>query len=183
MQNRTITKGNILIAQPTFNDLTFNRSVILVIEHNEHGSIGFVLNKPLKHSINMYVYELESDFQVYEGGPVDSEHIFYLHSRPDLIRDSEHIYDNVFWSGNYDDVKKAINKEIITEDEIRFFLGYSGWSQNQLEGEVNENAWIVFANEINIFQEWDANLWRSQLRKLGGEHLIWLNTPADPSMN
>lgn len=183
MQIKSITKGKILIAQPALGDSTFNRSVILLTDHNELGSIGFILNKPLNHSVNLYVSELESDFPVYEGGPVEMDKVFYVHNRPDIIRNSVHIVDNLYWSGDYEDVKRAINESLITENQIRFFLGYSGWGESQLQHEIDDNAWIVINNEIDIFQEWDTNLWRSQMKKLGGEHLLWLNTPADPSMN
>lgn len=183
MQIKTITKGNILIAQPALYDLTFNRSVVLITDHNESGSVGFMLNKPLNHSVNLYVSELESDFTVYEGEPVETQNLYYLHNRPDLIRNSEPISNGLYWSGEYEDVKNAINQNLITEDEIRFYLGYSGWGENQLQSEVEENAWIVVEDDLDIFQDWDNNLWRMQMKKLGGEHLIWLNTPADPTMN
>lgn len=183
MQIKTITKGNILIAQPALNDDTFNRSVVLITDHTREGSIGFILNKPLIHSVNLYVSELASHNTVYEGGPVETENIYYLHRRPDLIANSEHICQDLYWSGDYEDVRNAINNGLIKENEIRFYLGYSGWGENQLQLEVGENAWIVVDEDLDIFQDWNNNLWKQQMKKLGGEHLIWLNTPADPSMN
>lgn len=183
MQIKTITKGNILIAQPALYDFTFNRSVVLITDHNEEGSVGFILNKPLNNPVSMYVSELLSEFPVYEGGPVETQNLYYLHKRPDLISDSEPIYDGLYWSGQYDDVRNAINNNLISEDEIRFYLGYSGWGENQLQSEIEDNAWIVVKDEVDIFREWDNNLWKLQMKKLGGEHLIWLNTPADPTMN
>ena len=183
MQIKTITKGNILIAQPALYDYTFNRSVIFITDHNEYGSIGFILNKPLNKPVSTYVSELESELQVYEGGPVETHNLYYLHKRPDLIANSEPIMNGLYWSGDYDDVRNAINNGLIHEDEIRFYLGYSGWAENQLQNEVNDNAWIVVNEEVDIFKDWDNNLWKEQLKNLGGEHLIWLNTPADPTMN
>jgi len=183
VQIKTITKGNILIAQPALYDYTFNRTVILITDHNELGSVGFILNKPLNHSVNLYVSELQSDFPVYEGGPVETQNLYYLHKRPDLIQNSEPISNGLYWSGEYEDVKNAINNNLIGEDEIRFYLGYGGWGENQLQSEVEENAWIVVEDDLDIFQDWDNNLWKLQMKKLGGDHLIWLNTPADPTMN
>ncbi|MFA7688429.1 MAG: YqgE/AlgH family protein [Moheibacter sp.] len=183
MQIKTITKGNILIAQPVLNDLNFNRSVVLLTDHNDQGSIGFILNKPLNETVYAYVSELESNFMVYGGGPVETENLYYLHKRPDIIRNSEPISRGVYWSGDYEDVKTAINTGMIGENEIRFYLGYSGWGENQLQSEIEDNAWILMDDDLDIFQDWDSNLWKLQLKKLGGEHLIWLNTPADPSMN
>ncbi len=183
MQIKTITKGNFLVAQPSLFDYTFNRSVILIVDHNEHGSIGFILNKPLNQQLNSFVSELEADFMVYEGGPVEIQNMYYLHKRPDLIGDSEFIADNLYWSGNYEDVRNSINNGLISKEEIRFYLGYSGWGENQLQSEVDENAWVIIDNEIDIFKSWNNNLWKEQMRNLGGDHLIWLNMPADPNMN
>lgn len=183
MQINTITKGNLLIAQPALFDYTFNRTVVLLVDHNESGSIGFILNKPTNQALNSYVSELESDFSVYEGGPVNTDNLYYVHKRPDLISESEHIFGNLYWSGNYDDIRLSINRGMIRHDEIRFYLGYSGWGENQLQTEIDDNAWIIVNEIVDVFGEWRNNLWKQQMRKLGGEHLIWLNTPADPNMN
>lgn len=183
MQIKTITKGNILIAQPALYDVTFNRSVVLITDHNEEGSVGFILNRPLNYSVNMYVSELLPQFPVYEGGPVETQNLYYLHKRPDLIQNSEPISHGLYWSGEYEDVRNALNNSLIGQNEIRFYLGYSGWGENQLQSEIENNAWIAVKDEVDIFQEWNNNLWKLQMKKLGGEHLIWLNTPADPSMN
>ena len=183
MQIKTITKGNILIAQPALYDYTFNRSVVLITDHNDEGSVGFILNKPLNQPVSVYVAELNSEIMVYEGGPVETQNLYYLHNRPDLISGSEPIGNGLFWSGEYDDVKFAINNGLISSDEIRFYLGYSGWGKHQLTNEIEENAWIAVDDKVDIFNDWDKGLWKEQMKKLGGEHLIWLNTPADPSMN
>lgn len=183
VQIKTIAKGNVLIAQPALSDYNFNRTVILVVDHNEHGTIGFILNRPLNQELNYFVSEIRSNAVVYEGGPVETNNLYYLHNRPDLISNCEQISKDLYWSGDYEDVRKAINEGLIHSYQIRFYLGYSGWGENQLQDEVNDNAWIVVNNQVDIFKNWDNNLWRQQMQNLGGEHLIWLNTPADPNMN
>lgn len=183
MEIKTITKGNILIARPALFDFTFNRSVILLTDHNDMGSMGFILNKPLDRDVNYYVPELNSDLAVYGGGPVEKNNIYYLHKRPDLINDSEYIANGIYWSGNYEDLRDVVNKGLIGDNEVRFYLGYSGWGENQLQSEVDDNAWIVVNDKLDIFQDWNNNLWKLQLKKLGGQHLLWINTPSDPTMN
>lgn len=183
MQIKSITKGNILIARPALYDGIFNRSVVLITDHNETGSVGFILNKPLQQPVNLFISELNSELQVYEGGPVEMDNLYYIHKRPDLISESENIGQGLYWSGNYEDVRWAINQHLILSNEIRFYLGYSGWSENQLQSEIDENAWVIAENHVDIFQDWSNNLWRQEMKKLGGEHLMWLNTPADPTMN
>lgn len=183
MDTKNIKKGDILIAKPTLSNDIFNRSVVFITEHSENGSVGFILNKSSHIPLNIFVSQMNSDLIVYEGGPVDKDNIYYLHSRPDLISDSEKITENIYWSGNYDDVKEAINNGKIADNEIRFYLGYSGWTAQQLEDELSMNAWIHIREKIDIFREWEVDLWKKQLIKLGGENLLWVNAPADPSMN
>lgn len=183
MQIKTITKGNLLIAQPSLFDYTFNRTVVFLVDHNEFGTIGFILNKPMHIQLNTFVSELDSEFPVYEGGPVETDNLYYLHKRPDLISDSEHIVGDLYWSGDYEDIKTSINNKLIQPNEIRFYLGYSGWGENQLQNEIDEKAWIAVNERVDIFNNWNNNLWKQQMKNLGGDHLIWLNTPADPKMN
>ncbi len=183
MDYKSIKKGDILISKPSLSNDIFNRSVVIITEHSENGSVGFILNKSSHIPLHIFVSQMNSESIVYEGGPVDKENIYYLHSRPDLIGESEKIADNIYWSGNYEDVKEAINNGKIAENEIRFYLGYSGWSTNQLENELKMNAWILVREDIDIFRDWEVDLWKKQLIKLGGENLIWINAPADPSMN
>ncbi|WP_068599111.1 YqgE/AlgH family protein [Vaginella massiliensis] len=178
-----IQKGDILIAKPTLANDIFTRSVVIITEHGENGSVGFILNKSSHIPLNIFVSQMNSELIVYEGGPVDKDNIYYLHSRPDLISDSEKICDNIYWSGNYNDVRNAVNNGKIGDDEIRFYLGYSGWTTDQLESELSLNAWIHIREKIDIFRDWEVDLWKNQMKKLGGEHLLWVNAPADPSMN
>ena len=153
-------------------------------EHNDAGSLGFVLNKPLNEPISKYIEEIKVDFPVYEGGPVEKNNMYYLHSRPDIINESVHIHNNIYWSGDYQNVKEMVNSGVISENEIRFYLGYSGWSPNQLEKEIKSKSWIVSKDpELNYFKNWSTDLWKKQLKKLGGENLIWINSPLNPNLN
>lgn len=185
MQTQTIQKGTILIARPTLMTDVFHRSVVLLTDHSEdNGSIGFVLNKSLHIPVSEFLNDLNSQDNVYEGGPVDQENIFYIHNRPDLIMDSEKIMENLYWSGNFNDVKHAINNGYLSENEIRFYLGYSGWATNQLQTEIENNAWNVVNNvNFDFFKNWHNNLWKNHMKNLGGENLLWLNMPDDPAMN
>lgn len=184
MQRTIIKKGSILIARPTLLTDVFHRSVVLITEHSETGSIGFVLNKSLDIPVREFLNELNSDQNVFEGGPVDQENIFYLHNRPDLILDSVQINKGLYWSGNFEDVMYAINNGLIEERQIRFYLGYSGWASHQLDDEIQHNAWSVIDNtDFDIFEDWDINLWQKKMQDLGGENLLWYNMPDNPALN
>jgi putative transcriptional regulator len=183
MTIKSIKKGAILVAKPTLTNDIFQRSVVLITENIESGSIGFILNSTTHLPISVFVSEIETNSIVYEGGPVDKENIYYVHKRPDLIRNSEWITGDLYWSGVYEDVRDAVNSNLINDNEIKFFIGYCGWSPNQILNEIQNNSWTVTDLNFDVFEPWGAELWKNILKQLGGENLIWLNTPADPSMN
>ena len=82
-------KGKLLIAEPSIlNDSSFNRTIILITEHTENNSIGFILNRPLEYTIEDLLPEIKSDFTIYQGGPVEQDNLYFVHKVPDLIPDS-----------------------------------------------------------------------------------------------
>lgn len=180
-------KGNLLIAEPAIiGDVSFNRSVVLLANHSEEGSVGFILNKPLTFTLNELIPEIECDeMQIYNGGPVEQDNLYFLHKVPDLIPDSIEISNGIYWGGDFDTVIERITANEITPDEIRFFLGYSGWDSAQLDGELGANAWIVTENtyEKNIINKCFPDFWKEKMIELGGEYLLWSNAPENPSNN
>lgn len=184
MYSKNIKKGTIIVARPSLINNIFYRTVILIVEHDTNGTVGFILNKSLDLPINIFSKEIEDKYNVYNGGPVEQKNVYYLHKRPDLIQNSIHIIDNIYWSGNFDDLKKEMKNNTIQDHEIRFFIGYCGWSVNQLSEEIEDNNWEILNDfKVDIFLKWDNNLWITCLKKLGGENLLWINTPSDPSLN
>ncbi|MGB8703645.1 MAG: YqgE/AlgH family protein, partial [Gillisia sp.] len=121
-------KGLLLVAEPSIiGDVSFNRSVVLLAEHSENGSIGFILNKVLDFKLKDLIPELNKSFKIYNGGPVEQDNLYFIHKVPDLIPSSIEIADGIYWGGNFEAVKELIQKDLIDEKQIRFFLGYSGW--------------------------------------------------------
>ena len=119
-------KGNLLIAEPAIiGDVSFNRSVVLLANHTEEGSVGFILNKPLTFTLNELIPEIEIEMQIYNGGPVEQDNLYFLHKVPHLIPDSIEISSGIYWGGDFDTVVDLITSKKITAEEIRFFLGYS----------------------------------------------------------
>lgn len=181
-----LEKGKLLIAEPALTgDVSFNRSVVLLAEHNEEGSVGFILNKPLEYNINDLVTEIDIPFQLYNGGPVEQDNLYFIHKVPNLIEDSVEISNGVYWGGNFEKIISLINKKMISEDDIRFFLGYSGWDSSQLNEELSSKSWIVIKNEYAsaIIQKSSNAFWKEKMIELGGNYLIWSNTPENPSLN
>lgn len=185
MISQEIQKGNLLIAKPSIlNDKSFNRAIIFITEHNENGSVGFVMNKPSKFLLKDLVSEIQADFKVYIGGPVEQDNLYFIHTLPFLIPDSVEIVAGIYWGGNYEAVKSLLNQNLINDSEIRFFLGYSGWTFEQLETELKENSWALLENNYpNILKINDAESWKEKILEMGGKYKIWANSPEDPMLN
>ncbi len=183
MKNTHKYKGKILVSRPVIFDDIFNRTVVVIVEDNDWGTIGFILNKPMDSQVTDLIYNLNMDSLVYEGGPVNQHRLFYIHSRPDLIKDSIQIGTHFYWSGNFNDVKEAVASKRIEDHEIRFFLGYSGWEEGQLQNELDDSAWLVMENNFDLLKKWNVDLWQRQLKILGGKNLLWINMPENPLLN
>ena len=122
----------------------FEHTTILVVQHNEEGSIGFVTNKPYDKSLNgLTEFNHVKPFPLLDGGPVDREHLFVLHSRPDLIDGSEKISNGLYLGGNMEQVIEAINNRDANQQEIQLFIGYCGWDAGELEAELEEGSWTL----------------------------------------
>ena len=179
------SKGKLLIAEPSIlNDKSFNRSVIYLTEHSKEGSIGFILNKPTEFVLSDLIPEINSDCPIFTGGPVEQDNLYFIHQLPELIPDSVQISDEIYWGGNFDALSSLLNSNAINKSKIRFFLGYSGWSEEQLTEELNESTWIVTENKFqNLLNINSDEFWKNQLLKFGGEYQIWANAPENPALN
>lgn len=179
------SKGKLLVAEPSIlNDKEFNRSVIYLTEHNKDGCIGFIINKPTDFVLNDLIPEIRCNFPVFNGGPVEQENLYFIHRMPELIPNSIEIDKNIYWGGDFETLTNLLNDNLINVSDIRFFLGYSGWSVNQLDEELNESTWIVVKNRYpNLLKVNSDDLWKNQLMAFGGEYQIWANAPQNPALN
>ncbi len=186
MISAKLEKGQLLIADPyIIGDVSFNRSVILLTDHDQAGSVGFIINKPLKYSINDLIPDIRASFKVYNGGPVEQDNLYFIHNIPELIPNSVEISNGIFWGGDFQSVKELINQGKINKTNIRFFLGYTGWEEDQLESEMENNSWIATANTYKnkIIGKSTTHFWKEKIIELGGEYLIWSNAPENPFLN
>jgi putative transcriptional regulator len=184
--NKVARQGRVLISEPFLNDTYFKRSVVLLTEHSEEGSVGFVLNKPVDLTVNDVLTDFpEVDAEISIGGPVNTNTIHYIHTLGEAIPNSVKVLDNLWWGGDFEAVKDMLVQGVIKAKEIRFFLGYAGWSPKQLENELSENAWLVSEMKPeHIMQGPDDNLWKEILEKSGDKkYRTWVNFPENPSMN
>ena len=123
----SIKKGKLLIAEPSIiGDVSFNRSIILLADHNNEGSIGFIMNKPFDFCLGDIIPEIDSNFKIYNGGPVQQDNLYFVHKVAELIPESIEISEGLYWSGNFEQVSNLVKNQKISQNDIRFFLGYSG---------------------------------------------------------
>lgn len=177
--------GNILISEPSLQDFYFERSVVLLAEHNAEGSFGLVLNKPVDIKFNDIVKDFPPfDGKIFLGGPVSTKNLFFVHTKGDLIEHSQSLGQNLFWGGNIEDVKILLDSKLLNEDSIRFFVGYAGWSENQLNEELKTDSWLVSKTDLNkLFASNPTKMWANAIKDLGSEYALWANFPKDPGLN
>jgi putative transcriptional regulator len=178
-------RGRILISEPFLSDNYFRRSVVYLTEHTEEGSLGFVLNKPLDLHVTDVIRDFpEGDFNVSIGGPVSTNTVHYLHTLGDQIPESVPVKDGIYWGGDFNVLKDMLIRHTIQKNQLRFFLGYAGWSANQLEDELRENAWLV--GEIparHIMEGAGQEFWGNTLSRYDNKYKAWANFPEDPGLN
>ena len=178
--------GKLLISEPFLADPNFKRSVILLTEHSEQGSVGFILNQPSNLIITDLIPDiLTGEFPVFIGGPVEVDIIHFIHRCYDKIGGGEEIAEGVYWGGDFETLKLLINSNNIEEGEVKFFLGYTGWDAKQLEGEIVSNTWIVSDqyHQDTLFSDNEEELWKEVIIDMGPKYAHVSNFPTDPSLN
>jgi len=185
-KDKGIKQGSLLLSEPFMMDENFRRTVVLVCEHNfENGTIGIILNKPIKLRMN----EVVEDFppfkgKLYLGGPVGTDTMQFLHSLGDEIEGTVKLSEHLYWGGNFEQLKLLIKEGKIGPDDVHFFLGYSGWGVGQLEEEMKSNSWIVAkATHQHIFQTAPDDLWKAVMKNMGGLYDTMAGYPEDPLLN
>ncbi len=180
-----VKNGSILISEPYLGDPNFERTVVLICRHDEEGTFGLIMNRRsnLKLSDVLDYVDKGLEMELNIGGPLQHNTLHYIHNRPDFP-EAIKISDNLYWGGDYEYIKHKLELGEIDPEEIRFFLGYSGWTPGQLEEEIDKNVWIVNHNAAKKLFTLNADtLWRQILKEMGGKYKILSNYPIDPSLN
>lgn len=183
--NNQVKTGKIIIAEPFMLDPHFRRSVVLITEHREDGDVGFILNKMLDMRLNDVMLDFP-DFNVplFYGGPVATNSIQYIHNIGEMLEGSTRISSGVYWGGSWDNLKFLIEAKLVEPKHIRFFVGYSGWTEGQLMGELGESSWILGDMHANyIFNAQPHTLWRTVLQHRGDAFSIIADMPEDNNLN
>lgn len=178
-------RGKVLLSEPFLEDNFFKRSVVYICSHNKDGSFGFILNNVLTVCLHELVDGIDScDFSICFGGPVNSSNLYFIHTLGHQIPNSIEIFEGIYTGGDFEIIKEGINNGSITNQDIRFFLGYAGWQVGQLETELKENSWIVGEiDKCDVIKTDRKSLWKEILDKMGGKYKVISNFPEDPNLN
>lgn len=183
---RKARKGRVLIADPFTDDEYFGRSVVYICDHNSEGTFGFVLNNFIDIDLNEVAKnfpDIKSNISI--GGPVQTEHIFFLHTVGKTIEGSMEVDDGIFIGGDYDQLKQKLDDGEIDPSQVRFFLGYSGWSTGQLQEEIDNHSWIVapVLSPLEIMDDKIIDIWSNYMRRQGKKYDILSRSPVDFTAN
>ena len=178
------TRGHLLIAGPSLQDPNFWRTVVLVVEHNDEGALGLVLNRPSETTVGEVVPQLESLIDVEEevlvGGPVQPQAVIVL---AEFEREDDAAliaFDSVGVLGAGTDPSGVADRI----HRARAFAGHAGWGPGQLDGELERGDWIVEpARQADAFETEPAALWAAVLERKGGSYALVARMPDDPSLN
>jgi len=184
-EDKIAERGKILISEPFLSDFFFHRSIIYLTDHTSEGSVGFILNMELDLKISDALEGFDGcDASLYMGGPVAPDTLHYLHSLGKMIPNSMEINNNIFWGGDIDAIRAAIKAGKVNSNEIRFFLGYSGWTAGQLERELNENSWVIASAKHDlVMNDHGDDAWKRALRSMNRKYRVWADFPESPEMN
>ena len=184
---KKINPGNLLISTPNIlSDYYFKRSIVLITEINDREVMGLIINKQLDYNLSDIDSSVNAKkIKVFSGGPVNQDNLFFIHEKPEIIKNSRLCYDNLCFGGDYEKLIEMINnKEFDWKNKVKFFSGYSGWTIEQLNEEIKEGSWIIDTKKnINVFENNVKYLWKNKIKKSNIEFKIWLNAPNDPQNN
>jgi len=180
------SSGCLLISEPFLQDENFVRSVILLCDANEKGSFGLVLNKLSMFKLGDLLEEMSYlESEVYVGGPVEQDTLHFIYCGEKMLEGSVQLAPRLWWGGDFSELVAKQKSGLLDKKNFRFFIGYSGWSEGQLDAELEQKSWIVCNNHFtqHIFFSDPDELWRDILKNMGGEYQVLANYPIDPRLN
>lgn len=178
-------KGKILISTPVVSGDVFSRSVVLMIEHQlATGAFGLILNKKHKEMSDRLFKVFGYPVEVYEGGPVENDKIFFIVKGEPLVEQFTQINEEFYLTEQSEEIITALMGARLSIEDVKVFSGYSGWAPMQLETEIKAKMWtVVDVYNLDYTLPNDHTLWKNIMQNLGGEFLLWANTPEDVHLN
>lgn len=180
-----IEPGKLLISSPILRDNNFKKTVVLICDVDKEGVFGLTLNRVLQMNLSDAFNEVSGwDCPLYFGGPAHGNALSYIHNQYEEVKGSRSIVSGLAWGGDFDDLEETINDKNNTDVAYKFFVGYSGWRDGQLEAEIQDKYWFVcnFRKEL-IFEGEGGDVWDKAVAGLGGQYELLLKYPEYPHLN
>lgn len=180
--------GSLLVAEPFLRERYFHHAVICLVDYEPRGSaMGIVLNNRTSYTLQDLLPSVKSKIPVpiYCGGPMSCDRLYFMHTLGDLIPDSREITPGLSIGGDFDAMLSIVNDGYAAEGHLRFFLGYSGWGVEQLDGELLKNVWAVtdIPSVTDILSGEEDAYWHRIVRSMGSRYRGWLYHPRNPHSN
>lgn len=187
-QQIKLKSGMMLVADPFLPDPNFSRSVVYIVEHDDKGTVGFVLNQPMGLMLEDVIQTGTSedlDIPLFTGGPVGNDTLHVIHQLGDHVPGSKYISRHIYWGGDFEQIKFLIGNKNADLRDVKFFVGYSGWGPGQLEDEIKEKSWVILkGNEDLIFNNSiESKVWEKALNQKGGKFKLYQKSPLRPEWN
>jgi putative transcriptional regulator len=181
----TPNSGQLLVSEPFLADPNFRKTVVLLCEHEAQGSVGFIINRLLDVDTDEIIPGLLNvNFPIYYGGPVEQNTLHFIHKAGLLIDESFPVGDDIFWGGNIDQINILLESGKATEQDFKFFIGYSGWGEGQLEAEIDQKAWwLTHLIKEEAFNENIEDIWPKTVRTMGKDFAYLADAPEDYNWN
>jgi putative transcriptional regulator len=188
MSQKIPYQGALLISEPFLREEYFCHSVICIVEYDAgESTMGIIMNKRTEYSLNDLVSQINTNINipVFCGGPLSCDRLYFIHTLGDIIPQAKRITDGLYIGGDFDTIIDYINSGYPIDNNIRFFLGYSGWDPGQLEDELKHHVWAVSESTCNkaLLQGSGDKYWHQYVKSLGKEYRGWLYHPENPQMN
>lgn len=164
-------RGMFLVAAPKLRDPTFAQTVVLLLEYDETGALGLVINRPTELSLEDALVTPPPNSAahvVHSGGPVEHRRLIALLRSPVAVDEAQHVFGDVYASGSMDTLHRLLDTDG-HESDVRTYLGYAGWSPGQLDAEIARGDWIVTpADAASVFDLPPGDVWRDLMRRNAG---------------
>ncbi len=180
--------GAVLIAEPFLRDEYFSHAVICLVDYaTDKSSMGIVLNRQTAYTLQGLVNSVtrEDPVPIFCGGPMSCDRLYFLHTLGDILPGSKEISEGLYIGGDFDTVTDYVNSGYPVDDRLRFFIGYSGWSERQLDSELKENVWAVaeIPPYYPILSGAEDAYWHRWVKLLGSDFRGWRYHPMNPHVN
>jgi putative transcriptional regulator len=186
LSSPSLQAGRFLIANPTLRDPNFSRTVVLLCEHGDEGSMGVIINRPTEHTLTEAITGVpeKATQRLYWGGPVQQRMVLVLHRHADDAPGTAPVSGGMALGTDHKALIRLLESLPDPARHVRVYSGYAGWAAGQLDAEMQQRSWIVASADPSlVFDVEPDKVWRRALQQLGPRYAHLTTMPADPRVN